>query len=404
MPSFTFVVKDKKGKTLTGTVEAESRNVLLEQLWKQQLTVLSVNEAAGADGRGLSKFKMGPSKIRLNQLVIFSRQLATLIESGISVVPALAILSDQIEDKNFQKILIRMKEEVESGSNLSEAAAKFPQAFSDLYCNMIQAGESSGQLDVILDRVASYLEKTGALQRKVTSSLIYPAFVTLLAFGITAFLLIVIVPKFRDIFVTLGGGLPKPTQMLLDVSDLVKSYWVIGLILIIVGVVVGKMYIATPGGRLNFDKLILKTPVLGSLMRKVAIARFSQTLSTLSKSGVPILTALDIVAKTSGNRVIELAVSASRASIREGENISTPLTQSKVFPVMVTRMIAVGEKTGELEKMLAKIAEFYESEVDAAVTALTSLIEPLVIALLGIMIGGIAVCLLLPVFNLSSLV
>lgn len=403
MPSFNFVVKDKKGKTLSGVVDAESRNALLEQLWKQQLTVLSVSESSGSGGGGF-KFKGGPSKIRLNQLVIFSRQMATLIESGISVVPALAILSDQIEDKNFQKILIRMKEEVESGSSLSEAAAKFPQAFSDLYVNMIQAGEQSGQLDEILDRVASYLEKAGALKRKVTSSLIYPAFVTLLAFGITAFLLIVIVPKFRDIFITLGGALPKPTQMLLDFSDLVKSYWVIGFIIIIAVSIAGKFYVNTPGGRLNFDKMVLQLPVLGSLMRKVAIARFAQTLSTLTKSGVPILTALDIVAKTSGNRVIEMAVSASRSSIKEGENIATPLTQSKVFPVMVTRMIAVGEKTGELEKMLAKIAEFYESEVDAAVSALTSLIEPLVIALLGIMIGGIAVCLLLPVFNLSALV
>ena len=269
---------------------------------------------------------------------------------------------------------------------------------------MVRAGESSGRLDEILDRVASYLEKVTTLQRKVQASLFYPAFVSVLAFAITTFLLVVIVPKFKEIFASLGGELPLATRMLLGVSEFMGKYifYEVGAGIALVTLL--RTYVNTHNGRLWFDGTVLRVPVIGKLLRKVVIARFARTLATLVKSGVPILGSLEIVAKTAGNRVVEQAVMAARSSIKEGENISDPLAYSKVFPTMVTRMIAVGEKTGELEKMLVKIADFYENEVDAAITALTSLIEPMVIAILGVVIGGIVIALFLPIFKISTLV
>jgi len=403
MAKFQFVVKDKNGKTHTGMLDAESRNALLEQLWKQELTVISIDEKSESS-QTLNRMRRGPGKVNLSHLIIFARQLATLVEAGVSIVPSLSILADQTVDKQFKDILNKMHDDVEAGSSLSEAAARHPHAFGELFVNLLQAGEQSGRLDEILDRLAIYLEKTGELFRKVRSALIYPAFVTLLAFGITVFLLVAIVPKFRDIFSSLGGKLPLPTLILLGVSEFVQHFWILGIIGVIVIVVAARMYLSTPVGKMQADQLSLNLPVFGPLIRKVGIARFARTLATLIKSGVPILGALDIVAKTAGNKVIEQAVMAARSSIREGENISDPLAESKVFPIMVTRMIAVGEKTGELEKMLSKVADFYESEVDATVAGLTSLIEPLVIAFLGVVIGGIAVTLLLPVFNITSLI
>jgi type IV pilus assembly protein PilC len=402
MPKFSFVVKDRNGKTHTGSLDAESRNALLEQLWKQELTVLSVDELTKGS-ETLNRLRAGGG-VKLGNLVIFSRQLATLVEAGVSIVPSLQILADQMLDRTFKQIITKIHDDVEAGASLSEAAARHPQAFNELFVNLLHAGEQSGRLDEILDRLATYQEKSGELQRKVRSALIYPAFVTLLAFGITTFLLVGIVPKFRDIFSSLGGTLPLPTLMLLGVSDAMRRFWVLGLVGLIAAAVGGKVALSTPGGKVWFDQMSLQVPIFGPLIRKVGIARFARTLATLIKSGVPILGALDIVAKTAGNKIIERAVVSARASIREGENISDPLAESKVFPIMVTRMIAVGEKTGEMEKMLSKVADFYESEVDATVNALTSLIEPMVIAFLGIVIGGIAVTLLLPVFNITSLI
>ncbi|HEX9780598.1 MAG TPA: type II secretion system F family protein [bacterium] len=403
MPKFAFLVKDRTGKTHSGTLDASSRNSLLEQLWKQELTVLSVDEQT-KPASTLMRFKAGASRVKLGHLVIFSRQLATLVESGISIVPALGVLREQAESPSLHQVLKKVQEDVEAGSSLSEAMSRHPAAFSELYVNMVEAGESSGQLDEILDRLATYLEKIGTLQRKVKSSLVYPIFVSLLAFGITSFLLIVIVPKFKEIFTSLGGQLPLPTLILLQISELMKRFWVVVLIMMSGALFALNLWRQTPAGRMRLDRLSLKLPVFGKLFQKVAIARFSRTLATLVRSGVPILRALEIVAKTSGNMIVEQAVTSARSSIKEGENISAPLAESKVFPAMVTRMIAVGEKTGELEKMLTKVADFYENEVDAAVSSLTSLIEPLVIAILGIVIGGMALTLLLPVFNITSLI
>ncbi len=401
MPTFAYVVKDKSGKTHSGTLETESRNSLIEQLWKQEFVIISIDERQQGKSAMLH---IGQPKVKTAQLVIFSRQLATMVESGIPIVTALDVLADQIEDRNFQHTLKKVRDDVEAGASLSEATGRHPRAFSEFFVNMIRAGESSGRLDEILDRVASYIEKVDVLQRKVKASLFYPAFVSILAFGITTFLVVVIVPKFKEIFTSLGGKLPLPTLLLLGLSDFMKKWLVLEIIAGFLILLAVNLYIRTPTGRFWLDRTSLKLPIIGKLLQKVVIARFARTLATLVKSGVPILSSLEIVAKTSGNKVVERAVMAARSSIKEGENISDPLTHSKVFPSMVTRMISVGEKTGELEKMLAKIADFYENEVDAAVTALTSLIEPLVISVLGVVIGGIVVALFLPVFQISTLV
>ena len=401
MPTFAYVVKDKSGKTHSGTMETESRNVLIEQLWKQEFVVLSIDERL----QGRSTFlKIGQPRIKTDQLVIFSRQLATMVDSGIPIAPSLDVLAEQMDDRNFRTMLKKIRDDIEAGSSLSEAIGKYPRAFSDFFVNMIRAGESSGRLDEILDRVASYLEKVSVLQRKVQASLFYPAFVSVLAFAITTFLIVVIVPKFKEIFTSLGGELPLPTRLLMGLSECMGKFLVYEVVAVFALVVSCRFYINTPNGRLWFDRLSLKFPIIGKLLQKVVIARFSRTLATLVKSGVPILSSLEIVAKTAGNKVVERAVMSARSSIKEGENIADPLASSKVFPGMVTRMISVGEKTGELEKMLTKIADFYENEVDAAVTALTSLIEPLVIAVLGVVIGGIVIALFLPVFKISTLV
>ena len=401
MPTFAYVVKDKAGKTHSGTLETESRNNLIEQLWKQEFVIISIDERS--QGK-TSVLKIGQPGIKAYQIVVFSRQLATMVDSGIPIVQALDVLAEQLEDRNFQQVLKKMRDDVEAGTSLSEAAGRHPKAFSEFFVNMIRAGESSGRLDEILDRVASYTEKVDALQRKVKASLFYPAFVSILAFGITTFLVVVIVPKFKEIFTSLGGEMPLPTLILLGLSDFMKKWLVLEIVVGFLLLIAFKVYIGTPAGLLWFDRLTLRFPIIGKLIQKVVIARFARTLATLVKSGVPILSSLEIVAKTSGNKVVERAVIAARSSIKEGENIADPLAHSKVFPAMVTRMISVGEKTGELEKMLAKIADFYENEVDAAVTALTSLIEPLVIAVLGVVIGGIVVALFMPIFKLPTMI
>lgn len=400
MPTFAYVVKDKAGRTHNGMLETPSRQSLIELLWKQDFVVLSIEERQAA--RRMAAWSA--PRVPAQHLVIFARQLATMVASGIPILGALDILQSQLEDRGFRQVLKQIQRDVESGSSLSESLAKYPRIFSDLFVNMIKAGESSGRLDEILDRLAGYIEKTDGLRRKVSTSMFYPILVSVLAAGITGFLVIVVVPKFREIFTSLGGQLPLPTQLLLNASDYLRRYFLAYVAVGVLAVFAGRALLGTKPGRLWFDRMKLKFPVFGPLLQKVAIARFARTLATLVRSGVPILAALEIVARTAGNAAIERAVMKARTSIREGENIADPLTQSGMFPPMVTRMIAVGEKTGELEKMLSKIAEFYESEVDAMVSALTSLIEPIVIAVLGVIIGGIVVALFLPIFKISQLV
>ena len=343
-------------------------------------------------------------KVSLDALVIFSRQLATMIDSGITLVAALEILKDQIDDRALCAIISKIYRDVQEGKSFCDSTAKYPAAFSDFYINMIKAGEASGRLDEVLERLAVFLEKTAALIRKVQSSLVYPAVIITMAISITVFLMVKVVPTFKGIFATLGGELPVPTQILILASDTLKNYFLF--ILIALGVVLFllRRYIKTPSGRRRFDKLTLKVPIFGPLFLKAAVARFARTFSTLVKSGVPILNTLEIVSKTAGNKIIEQAVENARQAIRQGEPLYQPLDKANVFPAMVIRMIKVGEQAGELEKMLSKIADFYEEQVDVAVSSMTSLIEPLVIAVLGILIGGIVLALFLPIFKITTLI
>lgn len=395
MAQFHYVVKDSQGKTLNGIIEAADNDSAVAILHKKDLTIVNLTQFKGKAAR--------KRKVKLDELVIFSRQLATMVDSGISLVQALSILSEQEETKALPLVIQIVKADIEGGSNLCDALAKHPAAFPEIYINMVKAGETSGKLDEILDRLATYLEKTSALQRKIRSSLIYPTVVISLALIITTVLLVKVVPIFKNIFDTLGGTLPLPTQILISISELMRKNLIFAIIGLVVLSILVKKIISTPKGRYKFDQFLLKMLVFGPLFRKVAVAKFSRTLATLVKSGVPILNALAIVGKTAGNKVIEENVMNACASIKEGEPIAEPLSKGKVFPSMVVRMISVGEQTGELEKMLNKIADFYDEQVDAAVSGLVAMIEPLVIAFLGIVIGGIVIALFLPIFKITEM-
>jgi type IV pilus assembly protein PilC len=396
MGLFSYVAKDSQGLKISGTLEANDQYAALEVLHKKGLIIIAVKE---------EKVKKVQEKgVKLDDLVVFSRQLSTMVESGINLVQALHILSEQAENKILSSVTLKIKDDIESGSSLHEALESHPKIFSNLFVNMVKAGETSGLLDEILDRLATYLEKSSALQRKVKAALVYPSVVISMAFLITILLLIKVVPTFKGIFASLGGTLPVPTQILIMISDIMRRFF-----LLVTGafVLLGflfKKYINTPKGRHQFDYRLLHLPVFGSLFRKVVVAKFSRTLATLVKSGVPILNALEIVGKTAGNVVVEEAVDNARVSIREGEPIAEPLSRSRVFPPMVVRMISVGEQTGQLEKMLNKISDFYDEQVDAAVSGLTSMIEPLVIGFLGIIVGGIVIALFMPIFKITELI
>lgn len=400
MPHFKYIVKDQSGKTATSSVESQNRDSAIELLRKQGLTIISLDEGK-VSGAKVEQFA---KKVKLDDLVIFSRQLSTMVEAGIPLVNVLDILSQQIEKKGFAAIIKKIRDDVEAGSSFSQALTRHPGVFSTLYINMVRAGESSGMLDEILNRVATYLEKTSALQRKVKSAMVYPVAVISISIVITIFLLVKVVPTFQGIFDMLGGDLPLPTQILILVSSILRKWFIFGLISIIVLIIAITRYAKTEKGKLFFDGLILKLPVFGDLVRKVSVAKFSRTLSTLVKSGVPILGSLDIVAKTSGNKVVEVAVNNSKNAVREGKNLAEPLSKSAVFPPMVVRMISVGEQAGELEKMLSKIADFYDEQVDAAVAGLTSIIEPMIILFLGIVVGGIVLSIFMPIFKITEII
>ncbi|MDP2927520.1 MAG: type II secretion system F family protein [Candidatus Omnitrophota bacterium] len=399
MNSYKYSAKDKKGQTINGTIQAASEAEVVDILHKKEMVVFSVEFAKISTVNP----KLTDKKIKLDDLVVFSRQLATMIDAGIPLVNALGILAEQIENGGLRGIVGRVRQDIEAGMSFCDALAKHPVVFSDLFVNMVKAGEASGMLNEILDRLATFMEKQAALNRKIISSLVYPAVVVTMAIIITAVLLIKVVPTFKGIFDLLGGTLPLPTQVLIFASDLLRKYFLFSMLLLGVSIYLFKRYLKTQKGRYRFDRFTLKVPVFGLLLRKLAVAKFSRTFSTLAKSGVSVLSALEIVSKTSGNKVVEEAVVNCSKSVRNGEPISRPLAKSGVFPPMVTRMISVGEQTGQLEKMLSKIADFYDDQVDAAAGALASLIEPLVIAFLGIVIGGIVIALFLPIFKISQL-
>ncbi|RKY42962.1 MAG: type II secretion system F family protein [Candidatus Makaraimicrobium thalassicum] len=404
MPKFVYTAKDKTGRTIKGDVEASDRKHALDVLRGKELLILKLEETRERAPM-FSLFKLsGRTKVSLDELVIFSRQMATMTDAGITIVTSLDTLAEQVDNPAFKKILQDVRDAVNTGTSFSDAMIKYTSVFSSFFVNMIRAGESSGTLDDALDRVASYLEKSNALQKKIKSAMTYPAVVTFMAFAITLLMILKVIPVFKDIFSGFGAALPAPTQFMIDLSDAVRKYfWLFGMAGI--GAVLAmKWYINTDKGREKMDGLKLKLPVFGPLFKKVAISKFTRTLSTLVKSGVPILSAFEIVAKTSGNVVVEKAVIKVRDSVREGEGIAKPLEKSGIFPPIVTRMISVGEKSGELEKMLTKIADFFDEQVDTVVDALTSLIEPLIIVFLGVVIGGIVICMFLPIFKISTII
>jgi len=404
--SFKYTAKSKEGKSVSGTLDAADRAAAISLLRKQELIIVSLDETVKSGSPFKLPFGMMgmKKKVKIDDLVIFSRQLATMVDAGIPLVSALDILGEQIENKTFSAVVREIRNEVETGSSFSESLARHKTVFSQLFVNMVKAGETSGMLDEILDRVATYLEKTSALQRKVKTALVYPAVVSGMALAITLLLLLKVIPVFKGIFEGFGAQLPRPTLILITISDALQKYFIFGAGLAIgLGFLLFRL-VRTEKGRLKFDTLLLRLPVFGILFIKVAVSKFTRTLSTLIKSGVPILAALDIVGKTSGNKLVEKTIDNVRANVREGESVAEPLARSKIFPPMVTRMVSVGEQTGELEKMLSKIADFYDEQVDAAVGSLTSMMEPFIIAFLGIVIGSIVICMFLPIFKITSIV
>lgn len=402
MNTYQYIAKDKNGQTVTGLLDGISESEIVGALHKKDLVVVSIEQAKAKASKKLKDSK--DKKVKTDDMVIFLRQLSTMIDAGIPLVGVLGVLGEQIENRNLKNVVIIVRQDIEAGMSFCDALAKHPNTFSEFFINMARAGEASGMLDEVLDRVATYFEKQASLSRKVRSSLVYPAVVVTMAILITGVLLLKVVPTFKGIFEMLGGELPLPTRILIVVSDILSRYFFFSVgILVILGFIF-KRYINTEKGRYNFDAQKLKVPILGPLFLKVALAKFSRTFSTLIKSGVVILSALDIVAKTSGNKVVEQTVISCRTAVREGEPISRPLSKSGIFPPMICQMISVGEQTGQLEKMLSKIADFYDDQVDAQVSGLTSMIEPLVIAFLGIVIGGIVIALFLPIFKITELV
>lgn len=409
MPSFEYCVKDKTGKDLQGVQDAPDEQELVRLLKgqgylvvrvgliKKGSSILSVQKDSGV------KKRQGKSgKIKLDDLVIFSRQMATLVEAGISLVQALDILTGQMDKEKFRVILRKIHADVQSGKSLSEAMQTHQKVFSPLFIHMVRAGEMSGELQEILDRVAHYFEKSSALQKKVRAAVMYPTAVSIMAFGITFFMLAFVIPKFASIFDGLGAKLPTPTLVLIKVSHYLAANWWWILVLLIGGAFLFQKFIRSPVGRLPWDSFTLRMPIFGTIILKVAVSKFARTLSTLLKSGVAILSALEIVSKTSGNARIEKIIVDLITSVKRGESIAGPLEKSEIFPSMVIRMIAIGEETGELEEMLTKVADFYDTQVDSAVSGLTSLIEPLIVAFLGIVIGGIVIAMFLPILTLTQ--
>lgn len=402
MPNYKYVAKDADGKTINGTTEAPTHEDLISMLRQQGLLIIKVSEVkAGEKG---PSFSFGKQRVGTEDLVIFSRQLATMVSAGIPLVNALDILGEQIENKTFKEVVLKVRDDIESGSSLSDALGKHEAIFSNLFVNMTRAGEQSGMLDEILDRVALYLEKTSALQQKIQSAMVYPAIISIMAIGVLIILLVKVIPVFKEIYSGFGAKLPGPTQILLNLSDFVRHYFLVFVGAFVGGVFAFKRFASTSKGKLLIDRGLLNLPIFGPLIKKIAVGKFTRTLSTLVRSGVPILQCLEIVGKTAGNKVIENAVESVRVSIREGETIAGPLQKSGVFPPMVVRMVGVGEQTGELDTMLSKIADFYDEQVETAVKGLTSMIEPIIICFLGIVVGTIVICMFLPIFQLSTLI
>jgi type IV pilus assembly protein PilC len=394
MPRFVYVGVSSNGQQVKGEVQAASKNEVIGLLRKKKVRAISIRPKQAA--LGLPTF----SQVKLQDLSRFTRQLAAMTSSGLPLVQCLDILVSQTENKNFSQKIQQVSSDIQVGSSLAEALSKHPQIFNALYCNMVSAGEASGNLDGVLNRVAEYQEKADQLRRKVMGALTYPAIVAMIAIGMTAVMLTFIIPTFAQMFIDLGGQLPLPTRIVMGISNFFRHFLPLILLGAVGSAIAVVLYYRTDNGRFNIDALKLRLPIFGDLERKSAISRFSQTLSTLLTSGVTILEALRITAKTAGNRVLEKGLVRTTERISGGLTIAEPLRETGVFPPMVIQMIAVGEKTGDLSGMLSKISEFYNEEVEAAVSALTSIIEPIMIVVMGVVVGGMLVAMYLPIFNM----
>jgi len=397
MQSFTYTARAVNGELKTATVQAANREDVVAQLRRQRLTVVKVDEEA-------AKKKPRGGAIKMRDIVIFTRQFSTMINSGLPLVQALDILSKQTENKTLADVTRAVVFDVESGHTVADALAKHPRAFSELYVNMVAAGEAGGILDTILMRLAVFMEKTDALIRKVKGAMIYPGVIMSVAVIAISVLLVFVIPVFEKMFGSVGLALPLPTRIVIGISAFLRGYWWALGAAITGGVFALRSYYATPSGKLQIDKMLLSMPVLGDVLRKSAVSRFTRTLGTLISSGVSILDGLEITAKTAGNRVIQDAIMSSRSSIAGGDTIAAPLAKSNVFPPMVISMISVGESTGGLDEMLSKIADFYDEEVDAAVSGLLALFEPVMIVFLGVIVGGMVVAMYLPIFDMINAV
>lgn len=399
MPTYIYVARDAgSGKEIRSTLDASSEQAAIAALLNRNLLVISIQEKVGKKG------KTAGGKVPLQDLVIFTRQLATMIDAGLSIVQSLQALAEQTTNKAMRQVIRDVTSRVESGDSLSEALSKHPKVFNRLYVSMVGAGERGGLLAEILARLATYLENTARLRKKVKSAMMYPVAVTVIAIGITIFLLVKVVPVFAEIYAGFGAKLPGPTQFLIDVSQVLRK-WILVFLLIGGGTVWGWLYyIKTKPGREFWDRIRIKLPIFGQIGHKICLARFTRTLASLIRSGVPILEVLNIVSSTVGHVGMEKAILAAASDIEKGESMSNAFAKSPLFPSMIIRMMSAGEQTGKVDAMLERIADFLDDEIETTLSGLTSLIEPLLIVFLGITVGGIAICMFLPIFKMSEII
>jgi type IV pilus assembly protein PilC len=402
--TFSYKVRDQQGKVVEGQLEADDQALVIDKLRSMGYTPISISQrnenklTADLSIPGLS------NRVKLKDVAVMSRQFATMINSGLSILRSLAILAQQTENSELARVAGEVRLDVERGASLSVALARHPKVFNQLFVSMVKSGETSGTLDEVLLRLATTIEKQVELRGKVKSAMTYPVMVGFVVFAIAMIMLIFIVPQFKAIYASLGGTLPMPTQVLLTISKIVRTFFPILIVLGIIGAILFRRWINTERGRGIWDAFKLRVPIFGGLVSKTALARFARTLGALTRAGVPILESLEIVADTAGNTVVANAVHDTQRAVKGGDSIARPLEQHEVFPPMVVQMMAVGEETGALDEMLDKIADFYESEVEATVDALTSLIEPVLIVVMGVVVGGMIISLYLPLFNIIKLI
>jgi type IV pilus assembly protein PilC len=399
MPTYIYAGRTRKGRVTKGQLDAADERIARIQLKRRNIDVTKLKQKPKDLFESVSFLQ---PKVTSKDIVVFTRQFSTMIDAGLPLVQGLNMLTEQSQNKTFKRILSQVTRDVEGGSTLADALGKHPKVFDSLFVNLVAAGEVGGILDTILQRLAAYIEKTQKLKSQIKGALTYPAVVVAIAIIVIAVIMIFVIPVFQDMFSSFGKALPAPTQLVVNMSNFTKSnvHWII--LAIIILAFAFKRYRATASGRRRVDSVMLRMPIIGELIRKVAVARFTRTLGTMVKSGVPILDALEITARTAGNVIVEEVVMDARSSIAEGQTIAEPLAESIIFPGMVTQMISVGESTGALDAMLEKIADFYDDEVDATVAAMTSMLEPLLMLFLGGSIGGLVIAMYLPIFQMAA--